>query len=148
MGKHVLFARQLSRRGGEIFCRHLGERVGIAGRAVVYGRAEIEIPERPQDTRRSCVFLEGIQDAGNVGAIIRSAAAFGIGSVVLDRACADPWSPKVLRAGMGGSVYMYAAPEDWLMIRPAPLATMTGAAALLISQAPCRLTPKTFCRYS
>lgn len=48
------------------------------------------------------VFLEGIQDAGNVGAIIRSAAAFGVGAITLDRQCADPWSAKVLRAGMGG----------------------------------------------
>jgi TrmH family RNA methyltransferase len=63
--------------------------------------AEIDIPEfvaKPGDQ----VFLEGIQDAGNVGAILRSAAAFSIGTVVLDRACADPWSPKVLRAAMGG----------------------------------------------
>jgi TrmH family RNA methyltransferase len=64
--------------------------------------AEIEIPRAQPDPEASCVFLEGVQDAGNVGAIIRSAAAFGIGSVVVDRACADPWSPKVLRAGMGG----------------------------------------------
>lgn len=48
------------------------------------------------------MFLEGVQDSGNVGAILRTAAAFGISAVVLDRACADPWSPKVLRAGMGG----------------------------------------------
>ncbi|HEX9434466.1 MAG TPA: RNA methyltransferase, partial [Burkholderiales bacterium] len=48
------------------------------------------------------VFLEGVQDAGNVGAIVRSAAAFGAGEVILDRQCADPWSPKVLRAGVGG----------------------------------------------
>ena len=37
-----------------------------------------------------------------MGAILRSAAAFGVGEVVVDRACADPWSPKVLRAAMGG----------------------------------------------
>ncbi len=64
--------------------------------------AEIEIPEGKPDAKRDCVFLEGIQDAGNVGAIIRSAAAFGLGSVIVDAHCADPWSPKVLRAGMGG----------------------------------------------
>jgi TrmH family RNA methyltransferase len=64
--------------------------------------AEIEIPEGKEDRKRDCVFLEGIQDAGNVGAIIRSAAAFGIGTVILDSQCADPWSPKVLRAGQGG----------------------------------------------
>lgn len=64
--------------------------------------AEIEIPGERPAAGRSCVFLEGIQDAGNVGAIIRSAAAFGIAVVVLDHQCADPWSPKTLRAGMGG----------------------------------------------
>lgn len=63
--------------------------------------AEIEIPQRPADTGRTCLFLEGIQDPSNVGAILRSAAAFGAGEVVLDRACADPWAPKVLRAALG-----------------------------------------------
>lgn len=62
--------------------------------------AEIPLPELKRDG--PAVFLEGIQDAGNVGAIIRSAAAFGIATVTLDRQCADAWSPKVLRAGMGG----------------------------------------------
>src|SRR5262249_36053891 len=43
-----------------------------------------------------------LQDAGNVGAILRSAAAFGVQDVLLTSGCADPWSPKVLRAAMGG----------------------------------------------
>lgn len=51
---------------------------------------------------RHAVFLDGIQDAGNVGALLRSAAAFGVDTAVLGRGCADPWSPKVLRAAMGG----------------------------------------------
>jgi len=63
--------------------------------------AEIVIPAgRKADG--AAVFLEGIQDPANVGAILRSAAAFGIARVVLDQACADPWSPRALRAGMGG----------------------------------------------
>jgi TrmH family RNA methyltransferase len=62
--------------------------------------AEIAIPELNREG--SAVFLEGVQDAGNVGAIIRSAAAFGAGTLIADRQCADPWSPKVVRAGMGG----------------------------------------------
>jgi len=63
--------------------------------------AEITIPA-PREADGDVVFLEGVQDPSNVGAIIRSAAAFGIGEVVLDQACADPWSPRALRAGMGG----------------------------------------------
>lgn len=62
--------------------------------------AEIDIPE-PGPVRAPAVFLEGIQDPGNVGTILRSAAAFGLKSAILDQGCADPWSPKVLRAGMG-----------------------------------------------
>ena len=45
LGKSRFLARQVSRRGGEFYCRHLGERVGIGGRAVVYSRGEIEIPD-------------------------------------------------------------------------------------------------------
>ena len=65
--------------------------------------AEISIPPavRDLDTAPACVFLEAIQDAGNAGAILRSAAAFGIRHAVLGKGCADAWSPKVLRAGMG-----------------------------------------------
>ena len=65
--------------------------------------AVIVLPVSKPDLRTapSCAFLEGIQDAGNVGTILRSAAAFGIGHAVLGPGCADAWSPKVLRAGMG-----------------------------------------------
>ncbi len=66
--------------------------------------AEIDLPTASPSLAqaRHAVFLDGIQDAGNVGAILRSAAAFGVDTAVLGRGCADPWSPKVLRAAMGG----------------------------------------------
>lgn len=66
--------------------------------------AEIALPRAAAslETSQGCLFLDGIQDAGNVGAILRSAAAFGVQDVVLARGCADPWSPRVLRAAMGG----------------------------------------------
>lgn len=65
--------------------------------------AEIAIPrhDEPLDAAPACVFLDGIQDAGNVGAILRSACAFGVLDIVLGPGCADPWSPKVLRAASG-----------------------------------------------
>jgi TrmH family RNA methyltransferase len=48
-----------------------------------------------------CLALEDVQDPGNVGTLLRSAAAAGVGHVLLSRTCAFAWSPKVLRAGQG-----------------------------------------------
>jgi TrmH family RNA methyltransferase len=68
--------------------------------------AEIEIPKARPELESDCIFLESVQDPANIGAILRSAAAFGIQEVVLGRGCADAWSPKALRAAMGAHFSM------------------------------------------
>ncbi len=66
--------------------------------------ALIDIPPARVEVAHSqfALLLEDIQDPGNLGSILRSAAAAGCDAVVLSQGCADAWSPKVLRAGRGG----------------------------------------------
>jgi len=66
--------------------------------------ALIAVPhvEMHVSSSRFCLLLENIQDPGNLGSILRSAAAAGCDTVFMSKGCADAWSPKVLRAAMGG----------------------------------------------
>ncbi len=70
----------------------------------------------------STVLLNAVQDAGNVGTILRTAAAAGFKQVLLDKGCAAAWSPKVLRAAMGAhsylSIYELANINQWILEAP------------------------------
>jgi TrmH family RNA methyltransferase len=64
--------------------------------------AAIEIPPPSNAQQNACiVLLENIQDPGNLGAILRVAAAAGADAVHLSQGCAEAWSPKCLRGGQG-----------------------------------------------
>ena len=62
----------------------------------------VKIP--PEDAAapiKNALVLETVQDPGNVGTVIRSASAFGVGAVILTGECADLYNPKTVRATMG-----------------------------------------------
>ena len=59
------------------------------------------LPEKPEGKRY--LVLDGVQDPGNLGTIWRTADAFGADGLILCNACADPWSPKTVRATMGAA---------------------------------------------
>ncbi len=104
------------------------------------GTRAIAIWERvwAASTAAPCVYLHGVADPGNVGAVIRSADALIGGTVVLGPGCADPHSPKAVRASMGsifgvgilrGSLEETPAPRLALLAHgepaPGPAATAT-----------------------
>ena len=86
--------------------------VAIVPRALMAGVSTLESPApigyavpwvggATVDAHAPSVVLDRLQDAGNVGNILRSASAFGFTQILAIRGTAALWSPKVLRAGMG-----------------------------------------------
>ncbi len=55
----------------------------------------------PKPDMGKAIALESVRDPGNLGTVIRSAAAFGIGTVILSADCADIYNPKTVRGAMG-----------------------------------------------
>jgi TrmH family RNA methyltransferase len=68
----------------------------------------IDTPEvpLPQRLQQSAVLLDGVQDPGNFGSIVRSAAAAGIAQVYCGPGTTFAWAPKVMRAGMGAHFFL------------------------------------------
>lgn len=64
--------------------------------------ALIDVPSEPELLGgEDCVLLDDIQDAGNVGSIMRTSAALGVRDILLGPGCAGAWTPRVLRAAQG-----------------------------------------------
>ena len=66
----------------------------------------VKIPNRPLTAPKGrCLFLDGVSDPGNMGAIIRTANAAGYNELYLTKDCTDPYSPKSVRASMSGVLF-------------------------------------------
>lgn len=90
--------------------------------------AVVPIPTQPAcDCAVDTVLLDGVQDPGNVGTLLRTAAAAGFRQVLLSSDCAGVWSPKVLRAGQGAHFALSLLEDADL---PAFLKAFQGTAAV------------------
>jgi TrmH family RNA methyltransferase len=85
--------------------------LGSSTRAIAVYEQRWQAPTGPL-----CVYLHGVGDPGNVGTVLRSAAAFGASCVAIGPGCADPYSPKAVRASMGAifavALARVGAPKD------------------------------------
>jgi TrmH family RNA methyltransferase len=100
----------------------------------------VAVPAAPAiDPQAASIVLDRLQDAGNVGSILRSAAAFGVRQVLAIKGTAALWSPKVLRAGMGahfGLRLIEGLQADDLAVLQVPLLATSSHAEQSIEQAP------------
>jgi len=104
-GRHALEGYRLvgSGLGGESFIDVDGGALAAVS-TLGSGTRVIGVYEQRWATKPSgplCVYLHGVGDPGNIGAVLRSAKAFGASSVALGPGCADPHAPKAVRASMG-----------------------------------------------
>lgn len=99
----------------------------------------VDTPAVPAlDPAAASLVLDRVQDAGNVGSMLRSAAAFGVPQVLALTGTAGLWSPKVLRAGMGAHFalrLLEGLDEDALCGLQVPLLATSPHAGVLLPQA-------------
>jgi RNA methyltransferase, TrmH family len=94
------------------------------------GTRVIGVYEQRWGTARGplCVYLHGVADPGNVGTVLRSAQAFGASCVALGPGCADPHSPKAVRASMGAIFSVALARVKDLRELPGELVALVAGA--------------------
>ena len=92
--------------------RHLSDTRQPAGILAVFHLPKPRIPRKAS----RILILDGLREPGNLGTILRTAAAAGIRLVILAPGCADPYNPKVLRAGMGAHFRLPLVEAPWTEI--------------------------------
>jgi len=76
-----------------------------------------KIPQLPSvEAPQFALMLEGIQDPGNLGSMLRTAAAAGVQVVYMSTSCTDAWSPKALRGGQGAQFLLPMVERADLMV--------------------------------
>lgn len=94
----------------------------------------------PAAVKENCLLLDRIQDPGNLGTILRTAASLNINHIYLTQGTVSPWSPKVLRSAQGAhfhlAIYESTLVKQWVKQLAIPLAitVLEGGQSLYESQ--------------
>lgn len=96
------------------------------------------MPEMPKNPRRVLI-LDSVREPGNMGTILRTAAAAGRDVILLAPGCVDPYNPKALRSGMGAHFRVPILEAQWFQIKdycaPLNVYLATGKGDLRYDQA-------------
>ena len=91
--------------------------------------ALVDTPKaKPEKSDGLVLLLDGIQDPGNLGSILRTSKATNVKSVVLSKTCADLWSPKTLRGSQGVQISLQCSVQDldeWILKYKYDVITLT-----------------------
>jgi TrmH family RNA methyltransferase len=126
----VLHTGDLDSRGKTILQEYRGEHVPVipVSPEVMQAASDTETPQgllavlplhsRPQPSRLDFVLLaDAVRDPGNLGTLLRTALAAGVDLVLLPPGTVDPYSPKVVRGGMGAHFQLPILKTSWEEIR-------------------------------
>ncbi|HFC08669.1 MAG TPA: RNA methyltransferase [Chloroflexi bacterium] len=127
----VLFSDDIGARGQAVVeaFRQQGVPVFAASPEVMQAASATETPQgvllvlplpppRWPDDADFLLVLDGVRDPGNVGTMLRTAWAAGVQGVLLSPDCADPFNPKVVRAGMGAHFHLPLRRAPWEALLP------------------------------
>lgn len=92
--------------------RYVSDTQQPQGIVAVFPMPDAALPPDPAHV----LILDAIRDPGNLGTILRTAAAAGVDAALLSPTCADPYNPKALRGGMGAHFRLPLAVQSWAQI--------------------------------
>lgn len=129
--KYVVYSDEISERGRQLIQRLIKADISVEEIAPNLLR-QVSTTETPQGILSIvklqplpvpaepdfCLILDGIRDPGNLGTILRTAAAMGVEMVFLVRGSVDIYSPKVVRSAMGAHFRIPVREVEWKEIKP------------------------------
>jgi TrmH family RNA methyltransferase len=88
------------------------------GVLLICSEPRMDLTELQDRDPRTLLLLDGLQDPGNLGTLVRAAHAFAVGAVVVLDGSVDPWNAKAVRASAGASFHVDVVRADWTSCGP------------------------------